>query len=91
MAVHICNQEKRINELYSENKEQKEKIDKLYHAMFGNKETGDAGIKKQVQDVHSLLLEGNAIKKFMMWFFGTLMAVAGFIYTIIRITKETRI
>lgn len=80
---HICNQADKIAA-------QDKKIDQLFFAMFGDDKVGEIGTKKKVDEIHKLLTEGNAIKKFIIWSFSTIVGAAAFIYTVVHITEDVK-
>ena len=67
---------------------QQNKIDRLERAIFGDDFAHEVGMKEKVDDMHKLLTEGNAIKKFIIKMFVATTAIAGLIYTFIQIDKE---
>ncbi len=68
----------------------KEKIQRLENALFGDEILKEKGIKEKVDEMHKLLTEGNAIRKFMVWMFSASMGLVGTIYMIYKFYKETK-
>lgn len=66
------------------------RIKRLENAIFGDKTTCEKGMKEKVDEMHTLLIQGNAIKRFIVWMFACGMGLIGAIYTMIRIYKETK-
>jgi hypothetical protein len=83
MANHICIQADKIEK-------QQDKLDKLYFAMFGDKEMDEIGTKAKVDEMHKLLTQGNTIKKTLIWVFSVTMSIGGAIILWMELLKSTK-
>lgn len=50
------------------------RIDKIELALFGDEKLGEVGDHQMIKEIHALIVKGNAIRKFTVWFFGITMA-----------------
>jgi len=80
---HICNQQKKIDEMTRI-------IEAQNRALFGDEFSGSMGAVQQIKEVHTLLVEGNAIKKFIVKSFSAVLAVAGLIYYVVSTNNRLK-
>lgn len=66
------------------------KIDRLERAAFGDSFLGEKGDHEMIKEIHSFIFEVNSVKKFIIKAFLTIAAVAGLIYTLIKIEQDRK-
>ena len=69
-------------------KENTRRNDELYRAMFGDETLGEIGDHQMIKEMHTLLIEGNTIKRFTIWFFGTTVAIVSAVVLFFQLIKN---
>ena len=88
--MHKCNQESVIKTIHEENEQQKNQINRLETAIFGDAFTKEKGMKDKVDDMHSLLVGTSVIKTFVVWVFSTTLAIGGAVLMWFEVTKSMK-
>jgi hypothetical protein len=66
------------------------KLDRLERVAFGDVNTGEIGDHQMLKEIHQILVEGNAVKKFIIKSFVAVSAIAALIYTFVKIDADRR-
>jgi beta-xylosidase len=78
---------------YREKREQHDlvisnELETIKLALFGNEKLGIAGDHQMLKEIHSLLVQGSTIKKFLAWLFGSIMGIIFAVLYIFHLFKD---